>query len=91
MRAAAKPRPASVFQKDFVDAKHVRFPDLKARKIAKGWPQLRDLIETHGFPPGFYLTPQQRCWWEDEVETWLEARLPLFYPGVKPPLRGGAP
>ena len=58
----------------------LRFPDLKARKIAKGWPQLRDLIETHGFPPGFYLTPQQRCWWEDEVETWLEARLPLLIP-----------
>jgi predicted DNA-binding transcriptional regulator AlpA len=52
----------------------VKFNDLKARQIAKNHPSLKDLIEKHGFPPGFWTGPNTHAWWEDEVEMWLAAR-----------------
>jgi predicted DNA-binding transcriptional regulator AlpA len=52
----------------------IRFSDLKALGVVTNWPQVRRLVETQNFPPGFYLGPNSRCWFEDEVCQWLGSR-----------------
>jgi predicted DNA-binding transcriptional regulator AlpA len=52
----------------------LRFKHLKQRRIVENWPQLKRLVERHGFPPGIYLSPNTRAWPEDEVDRWLESR-----------------
>lgn len=52
----------------------VRFKDLKARGIVRSWEQLKNLIKREGFPPGFHLSANTRCWDETEVESWLATR-----------------
>jgi predicted DNA-binding transcriptional regulator AlpA len=52
----------------------IRFRDLRERGICSNWPQVRRLVETQGFPSGFYLGRNSRCWFEDEVCQWLGSR-----------------
>jgi len=52
----------------------LRFADLKARNIVTNWPQLKRLVEAHGFPPGYMLSPACRVWDASDVEAWLDAR-----------------
>jgi predicted DNA-binding transcriptional regulator AlpA len=57
----------------------LRFCDLKARGVARNWPQLNRLIELEGFPPGRKLSPNTRVWTEDEVEAFIASR-PVDHP-----------
>ena len=52
----------------------IRFRDLQALGIVENWPQLKRLVDKHGFPTGMYLGPNSRAWFEDEVNAWLLAR-----------------
>jgi predicted DNA-binding transcriptional regulator AlpA len=52
----------------------LRFADLQARGIARNREQLRVLINDHGFPRGFLLTPNARVYDETAVEAWLDSR-----------------
>lgn len=52
----------------------LRFAELQARGIARNREQLRVLINDHGFPRGFLLTPNARVYDEAEVEAWLDSR-----------------
>lgn len=54
--------------------KLLRFADLKAANIVTNWPQLKRLVDNHGFPPGYLLSPAVRVWDAPAVETWLDAR-----------------
>jgi predicted DNA-binding transcriptional regulator AlpA len=51
----------------------IRFRQLKDRRIANSWAQLRGLQERSGFPLG-RLIGNLRCWTEQEVSEWLESR-----------------
>jgi hypothetical protein len=55
----------------------LRFADLKRRKIINNWPTLLRWIEREGFPAGFYLGPNSRAWFEDEIDAWLDERARL--------------
>lgn len=66
----------------------LRFKHLKANNIADNWPQLKNLIDSHDFPPGFKPSPNVRAWFEDDVEAWLEARAAAEE--AKPQLKGAA-
>ena len=56
-------------------SRFIRFRDIKERGIVANWPQLRNLIEKYGFPPGRLLGPQTRVWDEEaEIEPWLASR-----------------
>ena len=69
-----------------MSSRWLRFRDLKERRIVNSWPQLRHLIEKHGFPPGRMFGPNTRAWDEEtEIEPWLENR-----PTAGPPRRGAA-
>jgi predicted DNA-binding transcriptional regulator AlpA len=57
----------------------LRFKQLQQRRIVSNWPQLKELIEKHGFPVGKYLSPNVRIWDEDEIDAWLASR-PLAEP-----------
>jgi hypothetical protein len=61
---------------------------LKERNILMNWPAVADAVKNKGFPPGFMLTPNTRCWWEDEVMAWVESRPSAL--DAKPKLKGGA-
>jgi hypothetical protein len=52
----------------------LRFTDLKAAGIVQNWTQLKVMVEKHGFPAGFHLSPQVRAWHCDDVEAWIEAK-----------------
>jgi predicted DNA-binding transcriptional regulator AlpA len=66
--------------------KWLRFRNLKERQIVDSWPQLRNLVEKQGFPPGRMLGLNTRAWDEDnEVEPWLASR-----PIAGPEPRGAA-
>jgi hypothetical protein len=52
----------------------LRFGDLKEQGIVRNWPQLRRLVETQGFPQGFYLSANTRVWDDSAVEEWLANR-----------------
>lgn len=54
--------------------KYIRFADLKNAGIVKSWQQVKNMIQTVGFPPGVMLSPNVRAWTEDEVSVWLETR-----------------
>jgi hypothetical protein len=60
----------------------VRFADLKAAGIVRNRTQLAVLIDTAGFPPGFWLSDNVRCWQLEAVERWVAAR-PTARPGPK--------
>ena len=53
--------------------KLLRFADLKAANVVTSWPQLKRLVENHGFPPGYLLSPAVRVWDAGAVDEWLEA------------------
>ena len=48
--------------------KLLRFADLKDANIVTNWPQLGRLIEQHGFPAGYHLSPGCRVFDADKVE-----------------------
>jgi hypothetical protein len=52
--------------------KLIRFNHLKERGICQNRERLAYLIEHQNFPPGFWLGPNTRVWWDDVVEAWLE-------------------
>lgn len=52
----------------------LRFRDLKARKIASSYTQLKRLQDDHGFPSGRLLGPNSRAWTEEEVAQWFANR-----------------
>jgi hypothetical protein len=52
----------------------LRFANLKANGIVSSWPQLRRLIELHGFPKGRLLSPNVRAWTGDEIDEWRASR-----------------
>lgn len=52
----------------------MRFADLKESNIVTSWPQLRRLVDDHGFPPGYLLSPAVRVWDADTVEAWIDER-----------------
>ncbi|MFC3078195.1 helix-turn-helix transcriptional regulator [Phenylobacterium terrae] len=52
----------------------LRFADLKAAQVVTSWPQLKRLVEKHGFPAGYMLSPAVRVWDANAVEDWLESR-----------------
>jgi hypothetical protein len=66
--------------------KQLRFKDLKELGIVNNWPQLGNLVDNEGFPPGRLLSPNVRAWNEDQILAWLESR-PV---GMVKPLRGAA-
>jgi len=51
-----------------------RFKNLRERGIVDSRPQLKNLIDNYGFPPGRLLSPQVRGWTEEEVTEWLASR-----------------
>jgi len=63
----------------------LRFKDLAASGIVKNWPQLKNLVDKHGFPSGFMLSTNCRVWYSDEIDAWLKSR-----PLISAPLRGAA-
>jgi hypothetical protein len=68
--------------------KLLRFADLKNLGIINNWPDLKRKILTQGFPAGFYLGQQTRCWEETSVQEWIASRPNAM---EKPaPLRGRA-
>ena len=64
----------------------LRFRDLKERGIVNSWPQLRRLVDLHGFPKGRLLSPNIRAWTGAEIDAWIASR-PVEGGG---PLRGAA-
>lgn len=52
----------------------LRFVDLQERRIVANRTQLSRLIANSGFPRGFLLSANTRCWDEDEILDWLETR-----------------
>jgi Prophage CP4-57 regulatory protein (AlpA) len=52
----------------------LRFRDLKDRGIVNSWPQLKRLIELHGFPKGRLLSPNTRAWLGTEIDAWINSR-----------------
>ena len=52
----------------------LRYRNLKERGIANSWPQLKRMIELHGFPRGRLLSPNIRAWTEDEIGAWIASR-----------------
>jgi hypothetical protein len=54
--------------------KVLRFADLKEAGIVTNWPQLKRLVDTHGFPPGYLLSPACRVWDYDAIEAWKRGR-----------------
>jgi predicted DNA-binding transcriptional regulator AlpA len=52
----------------------LRFPQLKERGICASWPQLIRLQKLEGFPRGFLISANTRCWTENEVEGWISSR-----------------
>jgi predicted DNA-binding transcriptional regulator AlpA len=52
----------------------LRFADLKARRIVSSWPQVKRLVDNHGFPCGFMLSPAVRVWDEADVADWVNQR-----------------
>ena len=52
----------------------LRFKDLQEKKIVTNWPQLKRLVEEHGFPPGRIIGPNTRVWTPSEINEYLELR-----------------
>jgi predicted DNA-binding transcriptional regulator AlpA len=52
----------------------LRFADLKTRGIVRSWPQLKNLQQLHGFPPGKMLSPNVRTWTEEEIDAYYASR-----------------
>lgn len=52
----------------------LRFADLRESQVCTSWPQLRRLVDNHGFPPGYLLSPAVRVWDAPDVKAWLDAR-----------------
>jgi hypothetical protein len=53
---------------------YVRFADLRAAGIVSNWPQLYNIIDDYGFPPGVMLSPNVRAWDVEDVQRWLDTR-----------------
>ena len=52
----------------------LRFADLKAAQVVTSWPQLRRMVDSGGFPPGYLLSPGRRVWDAPEVAAWIQTR-----------------
>jgi len=52
----------------------IRFRDLQERGVVQNWTQLKRLVDTQGFPSGFWLSLNTRAWFEDEIDGWVRSR-----------------
>lgn len=59
---------------DIGSSRLLRFADLRERGVVRNWPQLKRLVDSAGFPPGYHLSPGTRVWDADVVESWLDQR-----------------
>jgi hypothetical protein len=50
------------------------FAELKRRKVANNHGHLTSLINDHGFPPGFWVSPNKHRWTPRSVREWLASR-----------------
>jgi hypothetical protein len=57
----------------------INFKGLKKAGVVANHPNLKDKIENHGFPAGFWAGPNTHLWFVDEVNNWLVSR-PLEKP-----------
>jgi predicted DNA-binding transcriptional regulator AlpA len=55
-------------------SKLLRFRDLQKIGIVTNWPQLKQLVQKQGFPPGRLLGVNSRAWPQEEVEAWWCSR-----------------
>jgi hypothetical protein len=69
IEAALLPLPSDAFDEPLLD-----FFDLKRRKIVKNHTHLKNLIQNHGFPPGFWVGPNSHRWTPQSVRDWLASR-----------------
>jgi hypothetical protein len=51
-----------------------RFVDLQDLGLVNNWPQLKILVEQHGFPPGFLLGVNTRAWLTTDIDKWITSR-----------------
>jgi len=54
--------------------KLIRYPNLVEKGVVKSRMTLKRLIDSQGFPPGALITPNCRCWDEEEVDRWIASR-----------------
>lgn len=59
---------------DAFDEPLLDFSDLQRRKIANNHTQLQNLIRDHGFPKGFWTSPNAHRWTPRSVREWLASR-----------------
>jgi predicted DNA-binding transcriptional regulator AlpA len=52
----------------------IDFAELKRRKVANNHAHLTSLINDHGFPPGFWISPNKHRWTPRSVREWLASR-----------------
>jgi len=52
----------------------IRFSDLKEKGVVNNRATLSRWIKQSGFPPGFLIGPNSRCWYEQEIDDWLSHR-----------------
>ena len=51
-----------------------RFADLVDLGLVNNWPQLKILVEQHGFPAGFMLSANARAWLTTDIDQWVSTR-----------------
>ena len=58
----------------------VRFSDSKERGVVNNRGTLSRWIKNSEFPSGFLIGPNSRCWYEHEIDDWLDSRADLTDP-----------
>jgi hypothetical protein len=66
---------------DPLDEPLIDFAELKRRNIADNYAHLTSLIKDHGFPPGFWTSPNKHRWTPRSVREWLVTR-PTGQPSI---------
>lgn len=52
----------------------IKFKHLQQRGIVNSFAQLKNLIDRHGFPSGFFLGSNSRVWFEADIDEWIANR-----------------
>jgi hypothetical protein len=66
---------------DPLDEPLLDFAELKRRNIADNYAHLTSLIKNHGFPAGFWTSPNKHRWTPRSVREWLATR-PTGQPSI---------